>query len=151
MWANIEFIDTIGTDHAPHTKAEKDEANRLNPEGKTGKDDKKSFGVPGLEAMLPLMLRAVEDGKLTPQQLVYKTSSRPRELIGLPKDSASSIRVSMEQYEFSEEDVKSKCGWSPYIGQEVVGRVVQVDLHGKVVYRNGEFVEAPQGQVLKAA
>lgn len=156
LWANIDWIDTFGTDHAPHTRAEKDEANRLNPEGRTGAEDVKSFGVPGLEALLPLLLQAEREGKLTPKQLVEKTSTTPRRLIGIEPDPGSTVRVSMEEYGFSESDVHSKCGWSPYAGRTVTGRVLQVDLHGTPVYRRGEGVDGflldhPTGQVLKAA
>lgn len=153
-WHNLTWFNTFGTDHAPHTMGEKDITNELNPEGNTGIDDVKSFGVPGLEAMLPLLLQAVEDGKLTRHQLIQMASVNPRRLIGLtPTAPSTSVRVSMERYEFSDADVRSKCGWSPYamLGKQVTGRVIQVDLRGQIIYRDGVFTEPPQGQVLKAA
>lgn len=54
LWDNMEYIDCFATDHAPHTWAEK-----------TGKDGKIPPGFPGVEYMLPLLLTAVHDGKLT--------------------------------------------------------------------------------------
>ncbi len=52
LWDNIDIVDCIATDHAPHTKAEKESENP-------------PPGVPGLETALPLMLLAVEQGRLT--------------------------------------------------------------------------------------
>lgn len=150
LWSNIDVFDTIGTDHAPHTKREKATANIANLEGETSEGKKTSFGVPGLEAMLPLMLQAVREGKITPLQLVQKTSINPRRLIGLSPEPTSSVKVSMETYEFSDADVKSKCGWSPYamLGRQVTGRVVQVDIRGETVYRNGNYSRPLAGRVL---
>jgi dihydroorotase-like cyclic amidohydrolase len=152
LWANIDKIDTIGTDHAPHTVAEKDEADRLNPEGLTGEDDMKSYGVPGLDAMLPLLLHEVMYGytgkpRLTFNQLFKMTNSNPRKLVGLPTANPHTIKVSTETYEFSEADVRSKAGWSPYIGRTVTGKVTEVKMRGKVVYDHGTFSE-PSGQIL---
>ena len=52
LWDNIDIIDCIATDHAPHTLQEKTSSNP-------------PPGFPGLETSLPLMLTAVNDGKLT--------------------------------------------------------------------------------------
>jgi len=55
LWENLEYIDTIATDHAPHTIAEK-----------KGSDDTQAPpGFPGLETSLSLMLTAVSQGRLT--------------------------------------------------------------------------------------
>lgn len=153
LWANIDVFDTIGTDHAPHTREEKAAANIANLEGEIGEGKVTSFGVPGLEAMLPLMLQAVREGKMTPEQLIQKTSVNPRRLIGLPDEPGSSVKVAMETYEFSDRDVRSKCGWSPYalLGRQVTGRVVQVDMRGTTVFRNGVYNSPLAGRVLHDA
>jgi carbamoyl-phosphate synthase/aspartate carbamoyltransferase/dihydroorotase len=148
LWVNLDAFDIIGTDHAPHTITEKDEADMLNPEGKTGPDDKKCYGVPGVEAMLPLMLKAVDEDRLTYQRLTELTSTRPREILGLPADPSSTVTVTLERREFTQADVVSKCGWSPYIGKPVVGRVGEVTLRGQTVFQKCQFIGEPQGAVL---
>ena len=55
LWVNIDRIDCIATDHASHTIAEKT-----------------SSKPPGLETMFPLMLTAVNDGRLTLEDLEQK-------------------------------------------------------------------------------
>lgn len=150
LWRHFDQIDVIETDHTPHTKLEKQHTNHVNPTG-SERGVVKCYGVPGLESMLPLLLHAVKLGKLTTNQLIDKTSTRPNEILGLTKDPTTSVKVRMEDYEFSEDDVRSKCGWTPYAGRLVTGRVIQVDLHGETVYREGEFIGSPQGRILPAA
>ncbi|VDM79479.1 unnamed protein product [Strongylus vulgaris] len=53
LWDNLEYIDCFATDHAPHTWSEKTESEKVPP------------GFPGVEYLLPLMLTAVSQGKLT--------------------------------------------------------------------------------------
>ncbi len=153
LWYHKEAWQVIADDHAPHTKAEKDRANAENPEGDPT-HAVTSFGVPGLDALLPLMLQAVKDKKLTYEELWDKTIYNPAKILGYPLDDSSQVVVSMEEYEFSEADVRSKCGWSPYamLGKRVTGRVVQVDLHGDTVYRDGVFLnDEGTGEILLAA
>jgi carbamoyl-phosphate synthase/aspartate carbamoyltransferase/dihydroorotase len=57
LWTNLDVVDCFATDHAPHTAAEKDGENP-------------PPGFPGLETMLPLLLTAVTDGRLTINQLL---------------------------------------------------------------------------------
>ncbi len=147
LWNHLDDIDIFETDHAPHTIEEKDKADQENPEGNP--DGTTSYGVPGLEAMLPLLLQAIEDKKLTREQLIEKTSTNPAKRMGYKVDPKTEVTVMMQKYEFSEADVRSKCGWSPYVGKMVTGRVIQVDLHGQTVYSGGQFTtKKGQGQIL---
>jgi dihydroorotase-like cyclic amidohydrolase len=54
----------------------------------------------------------------------------------------------MDDYEFGVADVQSKCGWSPYLGRLVTGRVLEVSKNGHIVYRNGLPTQPPTGRAL---
>ena len=64
LWAHLDVIDCFATDHAPHTLAEKN-----SPQSPPG--------VPGLETMLPLLLTAVHEGRLTLDDLVSRLHTNP--------------------------------------------------------------------------
>lgn len=140
LWANLDAIDVFETDHAPHTKAEKDKANQENPEGLADVGKVKSYGVPGLDTLLPLLLNAVHERRLTMEQLLDRTVKNPAKLMGYKVDPRTKITVAMQSYEISQSDIHSKVGWSPFIGKTALGRVVRVDLHGRKAYENGEFM-----------
>jgi len=129
LWNNMEYIDVIESDHAPHTKAEKD-------------SDSPPFGVPGLETTLPLMLTAVSEGRISHQQMIDKLHTNPARIFDISTDLNTRVTVDMSQYEIKNEDLKTKAGWSPFAGRKVVGKVVQVDLHGKTVYKDGQLLAA---------
>src|SRR5689334_17997634 len=65
LWQNMDVIDCFATDHAPHTLEEKD-------------SDNPPPGFPGLETLLPLLLTAVDDGRLTIDDIIQKSVINPR-------------------------------------------------------------------------
>jgi len=138
LWANLDVVDCIATDHAPHTRAEK--------EGESPPP-----GVPGLETMLPLLLTAVAEGRLTLEQLVRLTHAVPRHIFGLPVQSDTQIEVDTEaRFTLSHEDQHTKCGWTPFAGMAVQGRVRRVVLRGQVAYEQGRIrVQPGFGQVIR--
>jgi carbamoyl-phosphate synthase/aspartate carbamoyltransferase/dihydroorotase len=134
LWENLEHIDVIESDHAPHKPAEKEAG---------------AFGLPGLETTLPLLLQAEIDGKIHREDIIKKCSTSPRSIIGLSEDPTSYIDISPETYELSNDSLKTKCGWSPFAGQTVFGKVDKVTLRGKVVFDNGQVLAgAGQGKVI---
>jgi dihydroorotase len=150
LWANLEAIDVIETDHAPHTTAEKERANQENPTADTD-NPVKYYGVPGLEAVIPLFMRAVRTGALSLEQFVRLASVRPAEIIGLRRDPSSRVLVSLEDYEFEPKPQYSKAVY-PYLGRSVTGKIVAVDFHGERVVENGRVSEKkPYGRVLAPA
>jgi len=129
IWKHLDAVDVIESDHAPHTKEEKD-------------SDTPPFGVPGLETTLPLMLTAMQEGKLTQKQLVEKLSSNPARIFNVANDDTTSIEVDMAERVIKNEQLLSKCGWSPFAGRHVVGRVKTVHLHGVKVLDDGVVLAA---------
>jgi dihydroorotase-like cyclic amidohydrolase len=130
LWANLDAIDIIESDHAPHTKEEKD-------------SDTPPFGVPGLETTLALLLTAERDGKITRQQIIEKTHDNAARIFGLPEQPDTSIEVELGDFTINNDELQTKCGWSPFNGQKVAAKVTKVTLRGDVVYENGHVMVMP--------
>lgn len=129
LWSNLDAIDVFESDHAPHTKDEKVSAH--------------SYGVPGLETTLPLLLTAQQEGKLSQTKLLKNLYKTPAEILGIEVDEDTKIEVAMSEYEIKNEDLKTKCGWSPFAGRKVVGKVKKVHIRGSLVYEDGKVLSEP--------
>jgi dihydroorotase len=140
LWANLDVVDCIATDHAPHSRAEKE-----------GMDPPP--GVPGLETMLPLLLTAVGEGRLTLERLVELTHQAPRRIFGLPAQPDTWVEVDPEaRTTISHEGLHTKCGWTPFEGMPVRGRVRRVVLRGQTAFEDGEIrVQPGFGRVIEPA
>jgi len=137
LWNNIENIDMISTDHAPHTLEEK--YDKLCPK----------FGVPGLETTLPLMLSAVARGMLSIDWLISMTSTNPRKIFYLPHQPNTYVLVDLsKKFKISNKGLFTKCGWTPFVDLEGKGRVKKVVFRGQTVFENGKFKGRPQGKVI---
>ncbi|MBN1641673.1 MAG: amidohydrolase family protein [Anaerolineae bacterium] len=122
LWANLDVVDCIASDHAPHTQAEK-----------RGADPPP--GVPGLETTLPLLMTSVHAGWLTIDQVVSLLYEGPRRVYNLPGQPETKVEVEPEtSYVIDEGLLQTKCGWSPFAGMRVRGRVQRVTLRGRVAY-----------------
>ena len=133
LWAGIKsgLVDMIATDHAPHLLAEK----RLSYE-------RAPVGVPGIQTMLPLLLNAVNEGKLTLSRLARLTSYNPARLFGIT--NKGSIKAGMDAdftvvdldivQKVSDKFLWSKCGWSPFTGWKLKGWPVMTFIAGELMY-----------------
>ncbi len=139
LWENLDVIDCFATDHAPHTLSEKDGENP-------------PPGFPGLETLLPLLISAVKDGRLTLEQLVEKSVINPRRIFHLPQQYETWVDVDEETtYEIHAADMHSRCGWTPFEGWQVRGRVIRVVLRGREAFKDGKIlVEPGYGQNIRA-
>ena len=139
LWGKIDWIDTIASDHAPHSKEEKDSENPPN-------------GVPGLETTLPLMLTAVADGKTSMERLTQMTSTNPRKIFGIPEQEETYVEVDLDmRYAIGDRPLFTKSGWSPFEGMDVKGKVIKVVLRGETIFENGQFLNGPRGQIIYPA
>ena len=127
LWERIDdTIDIIATDHAPHTLAEKAAVQNPPP------------GVPGLESALPLMLTAVSQGRLSMARLTALMHENPRRIFKLPEQADTWVEVDpQESYTFPDHPLYSKCGWSPFNGRQMTGRIKRVVLNGREIVRDG--------------
>ncbi|HUE98780.1 MAG TPA: amidohydrolase family protein [Anaerolineales bacterium] len=128
LWGNMDVIDCFATDHAPHTLEEKD-------------SDNPPPGFPGLETLLPLLLTAVDDGRLTMDDIIQKSVINPRKIFKLPEQPETWIEVDEDaEYEIRASEQFTRCGWTPFEGWNVKGKVSKVVLRGKTVFEDGKIL-----------
>jgi len=145
LWRAVHsgLVDVIGSDHAPHTAAEKDTAYPDSPSG-----------MPGVQTLLPVMLDHVAEGRLSLERLVDLTAAGPARAYNL----AGKGRIA-EGYDadFALVDTRAdrtidtswlayRAGWSPFEGMRVMGWPVATVLRGRVIARDGEVLGKPGGR-----
>ncbi len=114
-------IDTIGSDHAPHTVEEKDQPYGQSPSG-----------VPGIETNFPLLLNAYSEGKLSLQEIAHLTCYNIREMFSLSaNDDLVLVDLNLTR-KVNEADLKTKCAWSPFTGWELTGWPVYSVVNGRL-------------------
>ncbi len=135
LWQGIEkgVINTIATDHAPHTVTEK--------------EFETVYGVPGLETMLPLLLDAVNKKKITLEKVIKLTSENPAKIFKI-KDKgkieagydADLVIVDMDfEKEVENNKLFTKCGWSPFVGWKLKGWPIITLVGGQIVFENNQI------------
>jgi carbamoyl-phosphate synthase/aspartate carbamoyltransferase/dihydroorotase len=134
LWAALQsgVVDVVESDHAPHTLAEKQSA-------------KPPYGVPGLETTLPLMLTAVHAGRLTLDRVIELVATHPRRIWGLTAPPNTYVLVDLDaDWTIDRTGLHSACGWSPFEGMSVRGRVLETWIRGVKVW-DGEQVRVQPG------
>jgi dihydroorotase len=124
-------IDCIVTDHAPHHVDEKNV-----------EFDLASFGITGLQTLLPLSLALVEKNVITINDLVRLTSYNPAKLIKksdrgeIAPGKLADIAIvdPQKEYVFDRELNKSKSTNSPYLGKKLKGAAIYTIKSGKIVF-----------------
>ena len=131
LWENLAVIDCFASDHAPHTLAEKISENP-------------PPGFPGLETSLYLFLKAVSEGRLTIDDLVLRMETNPRKIFKLPKQPETWIEIDPEfSWEIKATNTYTRCGWTPFEGWKVKGRLKRVILRGETAFEDGEIIAKP--------
>lgn len=131
LWENLDVIDVFATDHAPHTREEK-ESSTPPP------------GFPGLETILPLLLNAVNEGRLTVEDLIAKLYKNPKRIFSLPEQPNTYVEVDFdEEWIIPDQPTHSKAGWTPFAGIKVKGRVHRVVLRGETAFVDGVVLVSP--------
>jgi allantoinase len=146
MWSRLEagHIDMVCADHAPATKADKSK----------GLEDiwDCSFGLPGVETGLAMMLTGVNAGRLSLERLVAARSEIPAQVYGLwPRKGNLNLGADADftlvdltaERTISNEDIVSKVGWSPFDGRKVKGLPVKTFVRGHLVAEDGRPVAKP--------
>jgi len=135
LWAAVRagVIDVIGSDHAPHTREEK---NRTYPNTPSG--------MPGVQTLATILLDHVNKGRLTLERFIDLTASGPQRIfgiagkgrIGLGYDADFTI-VDMGLSRTIENSwIASRCGWTPFDGMTTKGWPVATILRGSIVMRD---------------
>jgi dihydroorotase len=146
VWEGLRdgTIDMIASDHAPHTREEKE----------VGWTEMWSAhtGTPGIQYYYPLLLDAVTKGHLTLERAVESAALRPAKSFGLGHlkgqiavgFDADIVVVDMnDPWTITNDGVMSRCGWTPYDGRTCNVRVDRTLVRGNVVYADNEVVGKP--------
>ncbi len=139
LWRGLDdgSVDTLGSDHAPHTLEEKLAGNVWDVKA----------GIPGLEVTLPLMLTMVRKNKLSLNQVVSFLAEKPAQIYGLTDrghleegKNADLTIVDYSPFQIDASKFKSKAKFSPYNSWEVWGKPAKTIVNGEVVYEDGEVI-----------
>jgi dihydroorotase len=129
LWGYLDSIDCISTDHAPHTLEDKQSG---------------ASGYPGLETSLALMLDAYNRKLITMERIVQMMSENPARIIGLDRNgkiaegAVADITIidPKKEWVVKEEELETKCKWSPFNGKILKGKAVKTIVDGKIVFED---------------
>lgn len=143
---NAGIVDVVATDHAPHTREEKEQPYPASPSG-----------MPGVQTFVPVMLTHVNDGKLSLRRFVELTSAGPQRVFGIANkgriaegyDGDFTVVDLKRKETITDEWSKAKCGWTPYDGFEATGWPVATIVRGGFVMRDGDIVKKGGGEPVR--
>ena len=148
LWTAIKnnIVDVLGSDHAPHLKANKDKEYPDSPSG-----------MPGVQTIFPVMIDHVNNGKLTLNQLINLMCENPCRIFGIKNkgfikegfDADLTIVDMKREVIIKDEMIASKCGWTPFNNYKVKGFPVGTIVNGILVMSDGKVVEESKGTPLK--
>ena len=145
LWYAVKnnYNDTIGSDHAPHLKVNKDKKYPNSPSG-----------MPGVQTLMPVMLNHVNNRKLSLNQLITLVCENPVKIFGIKNkgyikkdfDADFTIVDMNKTIEIKNEKIESKCKWSPFNGEKFLGTPVATIINGEIKMKNGEIIGDPTGK-----
>lgn len=148
LWAGLAsgVVDVLGSDHAPHTREEKEQAYPASHSGMTG-----------VQTLVPIMLDHVNAGRLSLQRFVDLTSHGPQRLFGLRGKGRIAVGydadltiVDLKRRETIRNDwIESRCGWTPYDGLKVTGWPIGTIVRGRRVMWDGEIAADAAGEAIR--
>jgi dihydroorotase len=139
-------IDTIATDHAPHTPEEKQLSYLNSPSG-----------CPGIQHSLPAMLEFYHHNKISIEKIVEKMCHAPADIFSVDKRGyirkgywADLTIVDLNSsWEVTKNNILYKCNWSPFEGKEFRSKITHTFVNGNLLFENGVFHESNKGQKLE--
>ena len=148
LWKGLAngVVDTLGSDHAPHTLEEKARPYPASPSG-----------MPGVQTLVPMMLTHVAEGRLTLERFIDLTSAGAQRIFNVAGkgrlavgwDADLTIVDLKARRTLRNEDMKSRVGWTPFDGMEVVGWAIATIIRGAVVMREDELVAPSLGRPMR--
>jgi len=148
LWHALDqgIVDVLGSDHAPHTREEKEKTYPQTPSGMTG-----------VQTLVPIMLDHVNAGRLTLRRFVDLTSAGPQRLFGIARkgriatgyDADFTIVDLNRQATITNEWIASRSNWTPYHGRAVTGWPVGALVRGRRVMWEGSIVTPAQGEPVR--
>ncbi|MXY55135.1 MAG: dihydroorotase [Gammaproteobacteria bacterium] len=141
-------IDVIATDHAPHTREEKDLPYVDAP-----------AGLPLVQHALLSLVEHVKAGEFTIEQVVQKTAHAPATLFEVAERGyvregywADLVVIDPDAHTVvDDEPVHAKCGWTPFRGFTFRSRITHTFVNGNLAFADGALQDVPMGKSLEYA
>ncbi|MDE1987075.1 MAG: dihydroorotase [Alphaproteobacteria bacterium] len=148
LWQAVHegLIDVIGSDHAPHSRAEKD---KIYPDTPSG--------MPGVQTLVTILLDHVNAGRLTLERFVDLTSAGAARIFGiagkgriaLGYDADFTIVDLKAKKKIENSWIASKCGWTPFDGINTTGWAMATIIRGQIVMRERALVASGLGAPIR--
>ena len=146
LWVAVKnsVVDVLGSDHAPHSKEDKNKKYPASPSG-----------MPGVQTILPIMLDHINNEKLSLDQLVKLMCENPCKIFGIKRkgylkegyDADLTIIDMNKSVTIKNEMIASKCGWTPFNNYKVKGFPVATIVNGSIVMKDGKVVAESLGNL----
>jgi dihydroorotase len=147
IWRAVQqgVVDVLGSDHAPHTREEKDKPYPASPSGMTG-----------VQTLVPIMLDHIHAGRLSLQRFVDLTSAGPARLFGIARkgriaagyDADLTVVDLHRRQTITNRWIASRVGWTPYDGVAVTGWPVGTFVRGHKVMWEGDLTGPARGDAI---
>lgn len=148
LWRAVKegLIDVIGSDHAPHTREEKEKVYPGTPSG-----------MPGVQTLVTILLDHVNAGRLSLERFVDLTSGGAARIFGVAGKGriargfdADFTVVDMNAKRTIENSwIASKCGWTPFDGLTTTGWPVATIIRGQTIMRDGSLIAEGRGEPMR--
>jgi len=148
LWVAVKnsVVDVLGSDHAPHSKEDKNKKYPASPSG-----------MPGVQTILPIMLDHINNEKLSLDQLVKLMCENPCKIFGIKRkgylkegyDADLTIIDMNKSVTIKNEMIASKCAWTPFDNYKVKGFPVATIVNGSIVMKDGKVVAESLGKPLE--
>jgi len=148
LWTAVKnsIVDTLGSDHAPHSKEDKSKKYPASPSG-----------MPGVQTILPIMLHHINNNKLSLEQLIKMMCENPCKIFSIKNKGyikegydADLTIVDMDREQtIKNETMATKCGWTPFHDMTIKGFPVATIINGKTVMSDGKILTEGSGQPLE--
>ena len=148
LWQAVRggVVDVVGSDHAPHTLAEKADDYPATPSG-----------MPGVQTLVPLLLDHVNAGRLTLERVVDLTAHGPARIYGIAGKGRLAVGYDADltlvdlaaRRTITDDWIRSRCGWTPFDGMTVTGWPMATIVRGHIVMREDELIGAAGGRPVR--
>jgi len=148
LWraVNDGLIDVIGSDHAPHTREEKEKTYPDTPSG-----------MPGVQTLVTILLDHLNAGRLSLERFVDLTSAGAARIFGIAGkgriargyDADFTIVDVNAKRKIENSWIASKCGWTPFDGLTTTGWPVATIIRGQTIMRDGGLIATGRGSPVR--
>lgn len=144
LWKAVAsgIVDVVGSDHAPHSREEKERPYPASPSG-----------MPGVQTLVPLLLNHIAEGRMSLERFVDLTSAGAQRIYGIAGKGRIAVGYDADftvvdlqaTRKIESAKMASKCGWTPFDGMTVTGWPVATIIRGVEVMRDGEVLGSAGG------